>query len=340
MAGRWTKLYGKITEWGWYKDGCTARVFFHLLVTVNYKASEWKGVTINRGECVTSIPQLSQELGLTAKQIRRALENLISTGEIASRTNNHYRIITVSNYGAYQSGPDEADSEPGQTAGQTKGRPQGRPQGQQKPQHNEANNDNEGQPQGRPQGRPEIENRADRRAALIESNRIYNNSLSSARVREGDIPSPSPEPTPAYSPSIKITDAIFRWSGGLASPLMVEDVGYWVSSDRADEDLVLEAIDAARRNGNKNWDYVRGIMRNFHANGYATLAAYRQAQAQRRPPSAGNGYSKGRATAEQIEAAKARTEANVARILAEKQREAAKAAPVEMKEAFNAEGIA
>ena len=38
MANRWVKLFEKITEWEWYKDSNTARVFFHLLVKANYKA--------------------------------------------------------------------------------------------------------------------------------------------------------------------------------------------------------------------------------------------------------------------------------------------------------------
>lgn len=60
------------------------------------------GETIPRGSFVTSLDSLAKELGLTVQEVRTALKHLISTGELTSKSNNKYRIITVENYELYQ----------------------------------------------------------------------------------------------------------------------------------------------------------------------------------------------------------------------------------------------
>ena len=60
-----------------------------------------------RGSFVTSIKQLSIELGLTSDEIRTALKHLIKTGEITKQTTNKYTVITVSNYHLYQTAPKQ-----------------------------------------------------------------------------------------------------------------------------------------------------------------------------------------------------------------------------------------
>ena len=160
-------------------------------------------------------------------------------------------------------------------------------------------------------------------------------SISSLRAREAGLENaPSSNVPPSYIPSDRFTNAVFQWAGMPLTPVMLEDVASLISLGRADEDLVFEAIEIAKARQNRSWDYVLGILRTNHDKGITTGAAYRQSRLLK-------DYAGSRKpNASQIEAAKARTEANVARILAEKKREAAKAAPVDMKEAFNAEGIA
>lgn len=60
-----------------------------------------------RGSFVTSIKQLSLELGLTSDEIRTALKHLIKTGEVTKQTTNKYTVITVSNYHLYQTVPKQ-----------------------------------------------------------------------------------------------------------------------------------------------------------------------------------------------------------------------------------------
>ena len=78
----WIKIWRKIKNWEWYQDANTFRLFFHLLISVNYEDKKWQGTLIKRGQILTSIRKLSTELKLTVQQTRTALSNLQTTHEI------------------------------------------------------------------------------------------------------------------------------------------------------------------------------------------------------------------------------------------------------------------
>ena len=101
------KLHRALTEWGWYTDLPTCKLWLQVLLRANYKACEWQGIEIPRGAFATSYAALSAESGLTVKQVRTALGKLKKTGEITVETNRHYTIVTVAKYDEYQSAPDE-----------------------------------------------------------------------------------------------------------------------------------------------------------------------------------------------------------------------------------------
>ena len=56
----------------------------------NHEDQKWEGVTIKRGQRVTSYQHLADETGLTYQKVRTALNNLKSTGEITSKSTNNY----------------------------------------------------------------------------------------------------------------------------------------------------------------------------------------------------------------------------------------------------------
>ena len=101
MSG-WIKLHRKMTEWEWYSDPNTFRLFIHCLLRANHKEKSWRGININRGQFYTSLDTLSDETGLTQRQIRTCLNKLKSTGELSSSTMARGRMITVVKYDAYQ----------------------------------------------------------------------------------------------------------------------------------------------------------------------------------------------------------------------------------------------
>ena len=101
----------------WYTHSPTIHLYLHCLLRANYTDSEWHGITIQRGQFVTSLNTLSQETGLSIKQIRSALDRLKKAGYVASKQTNKYRIITMLNYDEMQQTASKMASK-----GQTKGK--------------------------------------------------------------------------------------------------------------------------------------------------------------------------------------------------------------------------
>lgn len=119
------KVHRSMLEWEWYKDINTHILFIHLLLIANFRESKYKGHTIPRGSVVRTLPRLSEETGLTVKEIRTAINHLKSTGELGTQTTNKETVFTVHNYAIYQDGLDEEESETGRQRadkGQSNGR--------------------------------------------------------------------------------------------------------------------------------------------------------------------------------------------------------------------------
>ena len=95
-------LYRQITEWEWYQNPNTFRVFLHCLLMANFTDGRFEGMDIKRGQFVTSLPSLSKQTRLSIQQVRTALDHLKSTGEITDYSTSKYRVITVVKYDQYQ----------------------------------------------------------------------------------------------------------------------------------------------------------------------------------------------------------------------------------------------
>ena len=111
MKGGWAKFYDRILDWRWYTDGNTFRLFFHLIMTASHKDKPWKDIVVRRGQRIASYDSLAEELQLSQRQVRTALEHLKSTGEVTSKTTSKYSIITVVNYDKYQAKYAEIDDD-------------------------------------------------------------------------------------------------------------------------------------------------------------------------------------------------------------------------------------
>lgn len=99
----WIKLHRKLIDWEWYKDVNTFKLFIHLLLKSNIELKKWQGQTIERGQLVTSIKNLSYETGLTEKEVRTALTKLEKTKEVGKQTTSVNTTLTMVNYELYQS---------------------------------------------------------------------------------------------------------------------------------------------------------------------------------------------------------------------------------------------
>ena len=103
MTERWIKTYEKLLKWEWYGDPCMVAMWIHLLLTANWCDKRWRGITIKRGQLLTSRTRLSDEVGTSDQQTRTCLERLQSSGEITCEATNKYTIITICKYDTYQS---------------------------------------------------------------------------------------------------------------------------------------------------------------------------------------------------------------------------------------------
>lgn len=115
MGGnRWVKFWESITQWEWYKDANTARLFFHLVIKAQYKDTRWQGYDIPKGCVVTSRKRLREELGISDQNIRTAIKHLTKseniknvTNEITNLSKANFTIFKVENYDYFQGGNEQ-----------------------------------------------------------------------------------------------------------------------------------------------------------------------------------------------------------------------------------------
>ena len=116
------KLDRRIMRWGWYKDTTTKAVWLHLLLLANWGETEYYGEKIERGSLVCTLQGLANDLDLSVKQIRRAIQKLEKTGEIAKKRQSHFTQITILKWAKYQCEGNQMGNEraiTGQSDGQS-----------------------------------------------------------------------------------------------------------------------------------------------------------------------------------------------------------------------------
>lgn len=91
-----------IKDWRWYHNANTFRVFLHLVLSANFTDHDFEGITVHRGQVVTSRKSLAEELNLSEREIRTALTHLKSTNDIAIKSTTKFSIITVISFDDYQ----------------------------------------------------------------------------------------------------------------------------------------------------------------------------------------------------------------------------------------------
>lgn len=89
------KLQREILDWEWYHDNNTFRLMIHLLLKSNYMTKKWQGNSINPGELITSIGNLSKDLKLTENVIRTSLKKLIKSKYINKQSTNKFTKIIL-----------------------------------------------------------------------------------------------------------------------------------------------------------------------------------------------------------------------------------------------------
>lgn len=103
-------LHRSLLKWGWHSDPATGWLFINLILLASHAPTEWKGIKLDRGQLITGRKSLSEQTGLSERQIRTALEHLKSTGEVTIKPTNKYSLITLVNYRKFQDIPDASTS--------------------------------------------------------------------------------------------------------------------------------------------------------------------------------------------------------------------------------------
>ena len=116
--GNYIRLYRKITNWEWYSDGNTMRVFLHLLLTANWKDGRYRGFEIPRGSTVIGRKALAKTLKISEQEVRTSLFHLQSTNEITMKSTNKFTIVTLVNYDNYQVFANESNQQNNQQSNQ------------------------------------------------------------------------------------------------------------------------------------------------------------------------------------------------------------------------------
>lgn len=81
----------------------------HMLIMANHDTQKWRGEVIERGTFVTSYGSLSNETGLTVREVRTALKHLISTGDIEVKATKQNTRIYIVKYDFYQKSDKQND---------------------------------------------------------------------------------------------------------------------------------------------------------------------------------------------------------------------------------------
>ena len=107
MDNSWVKLYRKIIDESWYTKPTICHLAQHLIMKANTKDQKIifnkQELLVKRGQLITGRNKLSEETGLTCRQIRTGLQVLINSQFSTSKTTNRFTIITICNYDKYQS---------------------------------------------------------------------------------------------------------------------------------------------------------------------------------------------------------------------------------------------
>lgn len=75
-------------------------VYLYLLIKANYEDNNNNslGITVKRGQILTSLERISTDLGLSVQQVRTAIINLTKTGLITPRKYRDFQVISMTFY--------------------------------------------------------------------------------------------------------------------------------------------------------------------------------------------------------------------------------------------------
>ena len=135
-----------IVNWEWYQDHKVFKIFIHCLINANWTERKWMGYVLERSQFATSYDKLSDQTGLTYKEVRNCLARLEQSGTITKKTirekgkspklGRGFTLITICNYDKYQGDLESLGSQKA---------PKGQPKGTQRAGTNNIEQDKQGE---------------------------------------------------------------------------------------------------------------------------------------------------------------------------------------------------
>ena len=98
----WIKIHRRVVDWEWFTHPNMLRLWIYLLVKASGEDREWRGITIKKGELVTSLSTISTETGIPLISVRRGLERLQVSRQVSIQTTQKWTKITICKYDSYQ----------------------------------------------------------------------------------------------------------------------------------------------------------------------------------------------------------------------------------------------
>lgn len=86
----WIKIFRELLQWEWFQKPEMVQLFIYLILKASCTDKQWQGITVKRGQLITSNATMRQDLRLSEQQIRTCIKRLISTGEITYKSTNRY----------------------------------------------------------------------------------------------------------------------------------------------------------------------------------------------------------------------------------------------------------
>lgn len=98
----WLKLYRKMLDWEWIDCPEMVSLWINILLRAATYTHKEHGVTVKRGQLVTSRAQLAKDCGLSERTVRTCLSRLKSSSQVTIKTTNRTTSITICKYDCYQ----------------------------------------------------------------------------------------------------------------------------------------------------------------------------------------------------------------------------------------------
>ena len=96
------KLYYSLLDWEWIKCPEMVCLWINLLLRASNTTRKERGMTIRRGQVVTSRSQLAKQCGISEQSVRTCITRLISSKQITISSTKQATIITICKFDKYQ----------------------------------------------------------------------------------------------------------------------------------------------------------------------------------------------------------------------------------------------